>query len=268
MTWWMAIVLGLVQGVTEFLPISSTAHLRIVPTLLGQPDPGAAVGAVIQLGTLAAVLIYFARDLVKIAVALVRAPRSADARLGWLVAVGTIPIGVAGILLKHHITGSLRSLYVIAATLTVVGIGMVLVERRARPHRALDTLTIRDALIVGGAQALALVPGVSRSGATLSAALLIGLLRPDAARLSFLLSIPAVGAAGIFELKDAVGTFGTQSAGPLVLATVVAAVSGYAAIAWLMRYLSTRSLVPFAVYRVALAAALVILCLAQVVTPL
>ncbi len=268
MSLWLAILLGLVQGVTEFLPISSTAHLRITPTLLGQPDPGAAFDAVIQLGTLAAVIVYFARDLASMARALLFDRKSPDARLAYLVVLGTIPIGIAGVTLKKHITGDLRSLYVIAGALAGVALLMVAVERRARLTRRLAELGFADALLVGVAQACALVPGVSRSGATLTAALLIGLTRPDAARFSFLLSIPAIGAAGIFQLKDALADFHGASPAPLVIATLVSAVAGYASIAWLMRYLRTKSLAPFAVYRIVLAAALVALCLAGVVSPL
>jgi undecaprenyl-diphosphatase len=259
---WLAILLGVVQGVTEFLPISSTAHLRITPTLLGQPDPGAAFDAVIQLGTLAAVIIYFAGDLKRMARAVFVDRRSDDARLAWLVVAGTVPIGIAGVTLKDYVTGDLRSLYVIAGTLTFVGLLMVLVERRSLQQRVLGTLRLSDALIIGLAQACALVPGVSRSGATLTAALLLGLTRPAAARFSFLLSIPAIGAAGIFQMKDALEETG------LVVATLVSGLAGYASIAWLMRYLATRSLAPFAVYRVVLAALLLILCLTGIVAPL
>jgi undecaprenyl-diphosphatase len=267
MSLWLAILLGLVQGITEFLPISSTAHLRITPTLLGQVDPGAAFTAVIQLGTLAAVMIYFARDLGRMTRGVLTAPRGEAARLAFQVVAGTIPIGVAGILLKPYVTGPLRSIYVIAAALAGVAILMALVERRRSGDVPLDRLTFPGAILIGCAQACALVPGVSRSGATLTAALLIGLLRPDAARFSFLLSIPAIGAAGIFEMKDAIALFGDQSLAPLVVATLVSGVSGYASIAWLMKWLRTRSLVPFAVYRVALAIVLVALCLSGVIAP-
>jgi undecaprenyl-diphosphatase len=267
MTLWLAILLGLVQGVTEFLPISSTAHLRITPTLLGQPDPGAAFDAVIQLGTLAAVIVYFAKDLVAMVRGVLTDWRSPDARLAGLVVLGTIPVGIAGITLKKHITGDLRSLYVIAGALALVAIVMVVVERAARFTRTITQLTALDALLIGCAQACALVPGVSRSGATLSAAFFIGLTRPDAARFSFLLSIPAIGAAGLFQLKDALHDFHGASPAPLAIATIVSAAAGYASIAWLMRYLRTKSLAPFAIYRLALAAALVALCLARVVSP-
>jgi undecaprenyl-diphosphatase len=267
MTLWLAILLGLVQGVTEFLPISSTAHLRITPTLLGQPDPGAAFDAVIQLGTLAAVIVYFAKDLLAMGRAVLTDRRSPDARLALLVVLGTIPVGIAGLAFKKHITGDLRSLYVIAGALALVAILMVVVERRAKFARSLLDLGPLDAVLIGCAQACALVPGVSRSGATLTAALVLGMTRPDAARFSFLLSIPAIGAAGLFQLKDALSDFHGASPAPLVIATLVSAASGYASIAWLMRYLRTKALAPFAMYRIALAVALVVLCIAGVVSP-
>jgi undecaprenyl-diphosphatase len=194
--------------------------------------------------------------------------RSDDARTAWLVVLGTIPIGIAGVTLKKYITGDLRSLYVVAAALAGVAVLMLVVERRAKFTRTLGQLGVADALVVGCAQACALVPGVSRSGATLTAALVIGLARPDAARFSFLLSIPAIGAAGVFQLKDALKDFGGASPAPLVVATLVSAVTGYASIAWLMRYLRTKSLAPFAFYRIVLAAVLVTLCLAHVIPPL
>lgn len=265
MTLAFAVLLGLIQGLTEFLPISSTAHLRIAPALLGMADPGAAFTAVIQLGTLAAVVAYFARDLVGIARALMTQPRSPEARLGWYLVAGTVPIGVLGLALKRYITGSFRSLAVIAAALMVVGIIMAWVDRRSRGARGMAQLTLRDALLVGLGQAAALVPGVSRSGATITSGLLLGLDRSAAARLSFLLSIPAVAAAGIFELKDAAGHLGNDLA-PLLVATLVSAITGYAAIAWLLRFLRTRSLLGFAVYRLLLGGMLAVLLVAGVIT--
>jgi undecaprenyl-diphosphatase len=264
MTLWFAALLGIVQGLTEFLPISSTAHLRIVPALLGRPDAGAAFTAVIQLGTLAATIVYFARDLVGMIRAAVTAPASREARLLWYLGAGTVPIGVLGLLLKKHITGDFRSLIVVASALIVVGVVMAWADRRDAGARTMDDLSLRDALLIGLGQACALVPGVSRSGSTITAALLLGLARPDAARFSFLLSIPAVGAAGVFELKDAAADLGPTGLAPLVLATVVSGVVGYGAIAWLLRFLRTRSLVGFAVYRVLLGAALFALVAAGV----
>jgi undecaprenyl-diphosphatase len=265
MTLWFAVLLGIVQGLTEFLPISSTAHLRIVPALLGRPDAGAAFTAVIQLGTLAAVIAYFVRELATMIRAAVAAPRSAEAKLAWYLVAGTIPIGVLGLLLKKHITGPFRSLWVVAVALIVVGVIMAWADRRMRGERTIESLTLRDALLIGLGQACALVPGVSRSGATITAALLLGVRRADAARFSFLLSVPAVGAAGIFELKDAAHKLGGAGLGPLVVATLVSAVIGYLAIAWLLRFLRTRSLQGFAVYRVLLGAALIALIAAGAV---
>jgi undecaprenyl-diphosphatase len=262
---WFAAVLGLVQGLTEFLPISSTAHLRIVPAFVGWEDPGAAFTAVIQLGTLLAVIAYFFAELVAMTDAVFRDRRSQPAREAFYIIAGTFPIGILGVLLKRHITGSFRSLWVVAAALVVVGIIMAVVDRRARGQRTLGDVTLRDALLIGVGQAFALLPGVSRSGATIITALLLGFARPDAARFSFLLSIPAVAAAGLFELKDAAHELGSAGLVPLLVATVVAAITGYAAIAWFLRFLRTRSLVGFAGYRVAVGLLIVVLLATGVV---
>ncbi len=260
MTLWFAVLLGVVQGLTEFLPISSTAHLRLVPALLGQPDPGAAFTAVVQLGTLVAVIGYFLRELLAMTRAAITAPRSREARLLWYLIAGTIPIGIAGLLGKRWITGELRSLVVVAVALIVVGVIMGVVDRRAQGGRTLEELTLKHALLIGVAQAMALVPGVSRSGATITCALLLSFSRPEAARWSFLLSVPAIGAAGVFELPDAVRAFGGgENLLPLLVATLVAGVTGYASIAWLLRHLRSRSLAGFAVYRVLLGALMLIL---------
>ena len=258
MTLWFAALLGLVQGLTEFIPVSSTAHLRIVPSLVGQPDAGAAYTAVIQLGTLAAVIAYFARDLVDFGVAVVRDPTSTEARLPWLLAVGTVPIVIAGLALKKHIEGDLRSLYVIATALVVVGIAMAVIDRfsSGRETRPLAQITLADALLVGAAQTLALVPGVSRSGATICMALLLGFSRSDSARFSFLLSIPAIAGAGIFELRDAIRVLGRDALPGLLVGTSVAAVTGYASIAWLIKWLGSHDLIGFAVYRIVVGLAL------------
>jgi undecaprenyl-diphosphatase len=256
---WYAALLGLIQGLTEFIPVSSTAHLRVAPALLGQPDSGAAYTAVIQLGTLAAVIAYFAKDLVGLAGAMVRDPSSPEGRLPLLIAVGTVPIVIAGLVLKKHIEGDLRSLYVVAAALITIGIVMVVIDRHAagRDGRGIYTLTYRDAVAIGLAQTLALVPGVSRSGATICMALLLGLTRSDAARFSFLLSIPAIAGAGLFELRHAlVGLGGRGAFWPLVTGTAVAAVVGYASIAWFLRWLGSHQLVGFAIYRIVAGVAL------------
>ena len=269
MSIWFAAVMGLVQGLTEFLPISSTAHLRIAPALLGQHDPGAAYTAVIQLGTLLAVIIYFAREIFLVMPrAILRDRSSPDARLPLYIAIGSVPIGVAGVLAKPYITGPLRSLYVVCAALAVVAVLMWWGDRRGGGRRTMADISWVHALAIGVAQAAALVPGVSRSGATITCALFLGLARPEAARFSFLLGIPAIGAAGVFELRDAMHAKG--GAGPLALAvgTLTAAVVGYLSIAWLLRYLSRRTLAPFCIYRVALAALLLALMMAGAVAPL
>jgi undecaprenyl-diphosphatase len=262
-----AIVLGLVQGITEFLPISSTAHLRIVPTLAGWEDPGAAFTAVTQLGTMAAVLLYFRSDLWRIARAWLRslrdrsARRDTDARLGWYILLGTIPIGIFGLAFKDQIETGARDLYLIATALIVLGLVLLVAEKVGTRERSIEQLTTRDGVALGFAQALALVPGVSRSGATITAGLFLGLDRPSAARFSFLLSVPAVVLSGLLELSSiASGEEGQQvGAGALALATLLAFVSGYAAIAFLLRYLATHSTVVFVVYRVALGTLVLVL---------
>ncbi|MES1204678.1 MAG: undecaprenyl-diphosphatase UppP [Pseudomonadota bacterium] len=255
-----ATVLGIVQGVTEFLPISSTAHLRIVPALLGWSDPGAAFTAVIQLGTLAAVLAFFASDLAGIArgsLAALSDParrRDPQARLALYLIVGTLPVVIAGVLFKDAIRGSWRALPVIATALIAVAVALAIVERLARHRRAFEEIVLRDALVIGCAQALALVPGVSRSGITILAAMALGLRRDGAARFSFLLSIPAIAGAGIFELKHVLHS--GVGAAALAVGVLTSAVAGYASIAWLLRFLRTRTTYPFVVYRIAMGAAI------------
>lgn len=252
-----AIILGLVQGLTEFLPISSSGHLRIVPALLGWDDPGAGFTAVIQLGTMAAVLLYFRADLWRIAGAWVRelgAPfrqSSTEAKLGWFIALGTIPISIFGFAFRDQIESSARNLYLIGSALIFFSFVMLLAERVGSRRRALAEMNGRDGLFVGMAQALALIPGVSRSGATISAGLFRGFDRVAAARYSFLLSVPAVVLSGLFELRK-IGEDGNASAGATAIATLVAFVAGYASIAWLLRYLTTHTMSVFVVYRVAL----------------
>jgi len=269
-----AVLLGIVQGLTEFLPISSTAHLRIVPALAGSCVPGAAYSAVIQLGTLLAVLIYFAKDVGRIVAAVARAVpqpsrfKEGDARLGLAIALATLPIGVCGLLLKNHIVGDFRSLYVIGAMLIVVGGLMLYAERSAKHQRTTADLTFFDVQIVGLAQTLALIPGVSRSGITLAAALLIGMRRDEAARFSFMLSIPAVTAAGIYELKDVIAATKQTGWGVVIVGTLVSLVVGLAAIHYLIRFLKTRTTVGFVAYRVVLGVTLIALCLAGIVKPL
>jgi undecaprenyl-diphosphatase len=252
-----ALVLGVVQGLTEFLPISSSGHLRIVPALLGWQDPGAGFTAVIQLGTMAAVLIYFRADLWRIAGAWLRElrvpfrQRSHEANLGWFIVLGTIPISIFGFIFKDQIESGARSLYLIGSALILFSFVMLLAEHLATRKRGLEEMDGRDGLYIGVAQALALVPGVSRSGATISAGLLRGFDRVAAARYSFLLSVPAVVLSGLFELRK-VGESGGPSVGATVIATLVAFVVGYVSIAWLLRYLGSHSLRIFVVYRIAL----------------
>jgi len=262
---WFSAWMGLVQGLTEFLPISSTAHLRITPELFGMRDPGAAFSAVIQLGTLLAVLAYFARDLLRMAVAMFKDPSSPDGKLPWFLMVGTMPIVACGLGLKDYITGPFRSLYVVAGALISVGVVMALIDARAERTRTAATATLFDVFLIGLAQAMALVPGVSRSGSTIIAALALGFARPDAARLSFLLGIPAIAGAGLYEIPAALAEVGDWPA--VVVGTLAAAVSGYAAIAWLLRYLSRKTLAVFAGYRVVVGVLLVLLCMLGVLSP-
>ncbi|EFG65625.1 undecaprenyl-diphosphate phosphatase [Streptomyces sp. SPB074] len=277
MSWFESFILGLVQGLTEFLPISSSAHLRLAAAFAGWHDPGAAFTAVTQIGTECAVILYFRKDIGRIIGAWFRSLTSRaaradhDAKMGWLVIVGSIPIGVLGLTLQDQIEGPFRDLRLIATTLVVMGLVLGFAdwlaarEERGGRHRAgvrrktLDDLGVRDGLIYGVCQALALVPGVSRSGATISGGLLMGYTRQAAARYSFLLAIPAVLASGVFELKDA--GEGHVSWGPTLFATVIAFVVGYAVIAWFMSYISHRTFLPFVIYRVALG--LVLLGLVQ-----
>jgi undecaprenyl-diphosphatase len=264
-----AIVLGIVQGLTEFLPISSTGHLRIVPAFLGWEDPGAAFTAVTQLGTMAAVLLYFRDDLLRITRAWLRslrdrpARRELDARLGWYIVLGTIPIGIFGVLFKDQIETGARDLYLIGTALIVLGLVLLLAEKVGTRERSIEQIRTKDGFAIGLAQALALIPGVSRSGATITAGLFMGLDRPAAARFSFLLSVPAVVLSGLLELGTILSDDEGDGTGilPLVVATLMAFLSGYAAIAWLLRFLSTHSTVIFVVYRVALGA--VVLALAS-----
>src|SRR3954447_5881704 len=257
-----AIVLGVVQGLTEFLPVSSTGHLRIVPAVVGWDDPGSAFTAVIQLGTTLAVLIYFRSDLWRIFRAWIASFRgglmrhSSDARLGWYIVLGTIPIGIFGLAFKDQIENGARDLYLIGTVLIVFGLVMLAAERAASRSRELEEMRPSDGLAVGLAQALALVPGVSRSGATISAGLFRGLTREAAARYSFLLSTPAIVLAALLELKGIVdGSEHTgASTSDLIVATFFAFVVGYWSISFLLRFVTRHGLVPFVVYRVLLGA--------------
>jgi len=257
-----AIVLGIVQGITEFLPISSTGHLRIVPAFMGWDDPGAAFTAVTQLGTMAAVLLYFRADLARIGRAWLRSLRNPeirrelDARMGWYILLGTIPIGIFGLAFKDQIETGARDLYLIGVALIVLGLVLLLAEKIGTRERSMEQIKARDGVVVGFAQALALIPGVSRSGATITAGLFLGFDRTAAARFSFLLSVPAVVLSGLLELASIVtGEEATHvGASALIVATLAAFVSGYWAIAFLLRYLTTHSTIVFVVYRIVLGA--------------
>jgi undecaprenyl-diphosphatase len=260
-----AVLLGIIQGLTEFLPISSSAHLRIFPEWFGWGDPGAAFTAVVQIGTELAVLIYFRKDIWRIANAWVRSIYDAswrgheDTRMGWYVIIGSLPIVILGILLKDVIESDFRSLWIIGTTLIVLGVILGLADRYGRNDRTISKLSLQHAVALGAAQALALIPGVSRSGATISMGRILGYERAAATRFAFLLAIPAVVGAGIFELQEIPG--GDNAYGPLptLVATVVSFVVGYAAIAWLLRYISTKSFLPFVIYRIALGSLTLIL---------
>lgn len=285
-TWWEAAVLGLVQGLTEFLPISSSAHLRIVGQLLpGGADPGAAFTAITQIGTETAVILYFRKDIVRIVAAWWRSLRGAhgstwrdrlgahdaDARLAWWIAVGTVPIVVLGLLFEDSIKGPFRNLYVVAAMLALFAVLLGVADRIGAKRRPLERLTGRHAVLFGFAQAMALVPGVSRSGGTITAGLLMGYTREAAARYSFLLAIPAVLGSGVQQLVtslDDFGSAGTPGLGVTVLATVIAFAVGYVVIIWFLKIVSAYSYLPFVVYRLVLAAVVVGLLLAGVLEPL
>jgi undecaprenyl-diphosphatase len=256
-TYFDSVVLGVVEGLTEFLPVSSTGHLTIAEKLLGLKIDDAGVTAytaVIQMGAILAVLLYFARDIWQIAVGWFRGlakPEyrgTLDHRMGWYVIVGSIPIGIIGLLAKDFISGPLRSLWVVGAALVVWSAVMVYAERTARQRRSLKDVTLRDALAIGVVQCVALVPGVSRSGATISAGLVAGLDRVAATKLSFYLSIPALTGAGLYELKDVGGT--GIGVGPTVVGTGISFVVAYAAVAWLLKFVAGHSIVSFVPYRV------------------
>jgi undecaprenyl-diphosphatase len=282
MTIFQAILLGIIQGLTEYLPISSTAHLRIVPALLGWPDPGAAFTAVIQFGTLVAVLWYFSKDIVRIFAAVITGLRERqpfhnhDAQLGWLIAVGTIPIVVLGLLLKDDIETGLRSLYVISASMILLALLLMLAEivkqrrvARGAQLKTLEQLNWKDVLVVGFAQAVALIPGSSRSGCTITGGLFMGMSRETAARFSFLLSLPSVFAAGMYELIEQRHELLSSNIGAanLIIATVVSGVVGYASIAFLLSYLKRHSTYLFIIYRVILGIVLLALLSSGILLP-
>jgi len=259
-----SIVLGVVQGLTEFLPISSSAHLRIVPAFLGWEDPGAAFTAVCQLGTEAAVLIFFRHELWAIVSKWLRGPRrleDPDVRLGWFLIVATIPIGILGFIFRDQIETGARNLWLIGTVLIVFALVLGYADAHGRHNREIDQLSGRDGVLIGLAQSLSLIPGVSRSGATMSAGLLLGLQRPAAARFSFLLAVPAVVASGLFELKDVISGDKHVNAplGNTLVATAVAFVIGYMAIRWFLRYLANHSVRVFVIYRLVLGSSVLLL---------
>jgi undecaprenyl-diphosphatase len=274
-----AIVLGIVQGLTEFLPISSSAHIRIVGEFMNKAqDPGARFTAITQIGTELAVLIFFRNDIKAIVISwfkqvVARAELSPEgkgqARMGWLIIIGSIPIVVLGYLGKDIITNDLRSLWLIASVMIIFGVILGIADKYGKSERSLDQLNTKHGLLYGAAQALALVPGVSRSGATIAMGRFLGYTREAALRYSFLLALPAVFGSGLYELKDAF----SSDAAPNVftipetfVATGVAFVIGYAVIAWLLKFVSTKSFMPFIIYRVALGSLILILLATGVIS--
>lgn len=286
MDWWEAVILGLVQGLTEFLPISSSAHIRVVgPLLPSGGDPGAAFTAIIQIGTEAAVLLYFRKDIVRIVSAwfaalagrhgVDRASRlgkgSPDARLGWWVILGSVPIVVLGVIFQDLIETNLRNLYLTATVLAIFALVLGFADRIGRKERELTELTAKDAILLGLAQAAALIPGVSRSGGTISMALFLGLTREAAARYSFLLAIPAVLGSGLFQWVTNAGEI-TAPDGPGVANTVIAAAVafavGYVVIVWFLKVITRYSFWPFVWYRIGLSALIIVLLAAGVIPAL
>ncbi|MDO5700366.1 MAG: undecaprenyl-diphosphate phosphatase [Bowdeniella nasicola] len=273
MSWWEAVILGLVQGLTEFLPISSSAHLRIVGDLLGGRDPGAAFTAITQLGTEAAVIVIYRHKIAAIIKAWVGAlpfgpwkrsvdPSHPDARMGWYVIFGSIPIVVLGLLLESFIETNFRHLFLTAAMLAGFGLLMGSADYLSTRERPLEQMTARDATIFGFAQALALIPGVSRSGGTITAGLFLGYTRRAAADYSFLLAIPAVLGSGFYKLvKDGFRHDAQVGLGATALATVIAFVVAYLVIRWFLDLISTHTFAPFVIYRVILAIVVVALVL-------
>ena len=267
MSWLQVVVLSVIQGLTEFLPVSSSGHLAIASRIFFDNDAGASFTAVSQLGTEAAVLLYFARDIGRIITAWFgglfnSARRSSDYWLGWWVIIGTLPIGAVGLVFKDQIRTGARNLWLVATALIVFSAVIAAAEYYGRQARKVEQLTWRDSIIVGFAQCLALVPGVSRSGATISAGLFLGMDRELAARFGFLLAIPAVFASGLFSLPDAFAPVGEgmSATGPqLLVSTLIAFVVGFAAVAWFLRFLVRHSMYWFVGYRVLLGAVVLVL---------
>lgn len=274
MTWLQVLVLSVVQGLTEFLPVSSSGHLRIVSELFWGQDAGASFTAVIQLGTELAVLVFFAKDIWRILTAWFAglvdpAKRGFDYRMGWMVIVGTIPVGLAGLLLKDLIRESFRNLWITATVLIVFSFVFILAERMGRKTRGFEELTMKDAIVMGLWQCLALIPGVSRSGGTISGGLFRNLDREVATRFSFLLAIPAVLASGLFSLPDAFDPQAGQAASgmQLLVGSGIAFALGYVSIAWLLKFVSHHSFAWFAAYRIPLGIIIMILLATGVMQP-
>ena len=270
-SWLDAAILGLIQGLTEFLPVSSSAHLRIAGEFLpSASDPGAAFTAITQLGTEAAVLVYFWSDILRIATAWIRqnllrlSHNADDARMGWLIIIGSIPIVVLGLLFKDEIETGLRNLYITASALIIFGVILGIADRVGAKRLPLQRLTWRDGLLFGLAQAMALIPGVSRSGGTISAGLFMGYTREAAARYSFLLAVPAVFGSGFYQLFKSMGEDNPVAAGPTALATLISFVIGYGVIVFFLKLVSTRNYFPFVYYRVIIGVVLIGLLLAGV----
>ena len=274
MGWLVALVLGVVQGLTEFLPISSSAHQSIVGQFFGGEDPGSAFTAITQLGTETAVILYFRRDIALIIRSWVGsltgkvARDNPEARMGWLVIIGSVPIVVLGLLFQDWIDTVFRNLWLTVAMLAGFAVVIGIADRLARNARPLESLTWGHGVLFGLAQSLALIPGVSRSGATIAAGLALGYQRVAAAKYAFLLAIPAVVGSGLFKLADITDDPVEPAWGPIALATAVSFVIGYAVIAWLLRYVSTHDFLPFVVYRIVLAAVVAVLLLTGILEPL
>ena len=267
-----ALFLGALQGLTEFLPISSSAHIRIAGALFGTAeDPGARFTAITQIGTELAVLIFFRNDIKQIILAWFRqitkrpttsSTEKSNARMGWLIIVGSLPIAILGYLGQDVISNDFRSLWLIASTLIIFGVILGIADKYGNSQRDLTNLSVRDGVLYGFAQSLALIPGVSRSGATIAMGRFLGYNRQAALRYSFLLAVPAVFGSGFYELKGAIsegGDTGVFTMTETLLATGIAFVIGYAVIAWLLKFVSTKSFAPFIIYRIALGSLLLIL---------
>ncbi|MDN5964142.1 MAG: undecaprenyl-diphosphate phosphatase [Actinomyces sp.] len=278
MSWLEAIILGLVQGLTEFLPISSSAHLRIVGELTGANDPGAAFTAITQIGTETAVLIFFWKDIKRIVGRWARSlpvvgpakrveSSDPDVRLGWMIIVGSLPIGILGLLLEDWIDTTFRNLWITVTMLIVFGVLLGLADRLGAKVRTVDHMSWRDAVLFGFAQAMALIPGVSRSGGTITMGRALGYTREAAARYSFLLAMPAVFASGFYKVAKVLTGGDHVEVGPTLVATLIAFVVGYMVIVWFLKLITTRSFSPFVWYRIALALVVAGLLVAQVLEP-